>query len=266
MTLSPAITSPANERIKRIRALEMKKYRAESGQFLAEGVKIVLDGLERGWTVDQLVFDANSANDPLIRRAIDATIKQKGEVIPVSGAVLEKLSHRDNPQSLIAVFRQRWRSFDDFKPDGVWVALDRVRDPGNLGTIARTVDSAGAKGVILIGNCTDPFATEAVRAAMGSLFAVELTQCSEEQFLSWRQSFRGQLVGTHLKGAVDYRSPRYQAPLIVMMGNEQSGLSDPLAAACTSLIKIPMRGGADSLNLAVATGVALYEAMNKVTA
>ena len=110
------------------------------------------------------------------------------------------------------------------------MALDRVRDPGNLGTVMRTVDAAGAKGVILVGETTDPFALEAVRATMGSIFAVPVARATPEAFLAWRKSFTGIIAGTHLKGAVDYRSVDYaRKPVVLLMGNEQQGLPDALA-------------------------------------
>jgi TrmH family RNA methyltransferase len=139
------------------------------------------------------------------------------------------------------------------------VALDRVRDPGNLGTIIRTADSAGAAGVILIGDTTDPFGIECVRATMGSIFNVPLVAGSAGAFLDWSRSYRGRIVGTHLKGSTDYRTVDYAGGRILLMGNEQQGLPEDLAAACDDLVRIPMLGRADSLNLAVATGVMLYE-------
>ena len=142
----------------------------------------------------------------------------------------------------------------------VWVALDRVRDPGNLGTIIRTVDAVGARGIILVGETTDPFSVETVRATMGSIFAVPVAKATQDAFLAWRNGFPGLVVGTHLKGAVDYRTVDFsRGPVLLMMGNEQQGLPDALAESCDRLLRIPQAGRADSLNLAVATGVMLFE-------
>ncbi|MBU2328869.1 MAG: RNA methyltransferase, partial [Alphaproteobacteria bacterium] len=150
----------------------------------------------------------------------------------------------------------------DIQPKGseTWIALDRVRDPGNLGTIIRTADAAGASGVILVGDCTDPFSMETVRATMGSMFALPLVKTTPADFLKWKKSVDARLVATHLAGAVDYRTIDYRSkPVILMMGNEQSGLPDDLAKAADKLARIPQVGMADSLNLAVATGVMLFE-------
>jgi RNA methyltransferase, TrmH family len=183
-------------------------------------------------------------------------------VLEVSEKILTAITRRDNPQAVVGVFAQRLTALGDVRPgnDDVWVALDRVRDPGNLGTVIRTVDAVGAKGVILVGETTDPFSLETVRATMGSIFAVPVAKASPEAFLAWRKGFPGLVAGTHLKGAVDYRSVEYSGrPVLLLMGNEQQGLPEDLAASCDRLLKIPQAGRADSLNLAVATGVMLYE-------
>ena len=127
-------------------------------------------------------------------------------------------------------------------------------------TVIRTVDAVGAKGLILVGDTTDPFSVETVRATMGSVFAVPVARASAEAFIAWRAAAKATVVGTHLKGSVDYRTVDYaRGPVVLLMGNEQQGLPDELAYACDQLIRIPQAGRADSLNLAVATGVALYE-------
>ena len=190
------------------------------------------------------------------------SLKVGGLVLEVPEKVLGAITRRDNPQMVAAVFEQRFARLGEIRPaEGeVWVALDRVRDPGNLGTIIRTVDAVGAKGVILVGDTTDPYSLEAVRATMGSLFSVPLARAREDEFLTWRKTTGALFVGTHLEGAVDYRTQDYgSGPVVLVMGNEQQGLPPSLAEACDALVRIPQAGRADSLNLSVATGVMLYE-------
>ena len=141
----------------------------------------------------------------------------------------------------------------------VWVALEEVRDPGNLGTILRTADAVGVKGVILIGASCDPYSRECVRATMGSVFAVPLVKTTREAFLDWRPSWPGDVVGTHLEAREDFRKASYKPPTLLVMGSEGPGLSEAVAEACTRRVKIPMAGGLDSLNLAVATALMLYQ-------
>lgn len=256
------VTSLANPIIKDIKALSLKKARDESRTFLAEGLKLVIDALDRGWTIRTLVYAKAGKGKPLVEKVAARTVAAGGLVLEVSEKVMSSITRRDNPQMVAAVFEQRWTPLKDIQPKGseTWIALDRVRDPGNLGTIIRTADAAGASGVILVGDCTDPFSMETVRATMGSMFALPLVKTTPADFLKWKKSVDARLVATHLAGAVDYRTIDYKSkPVILMMGNEQSGLPDELAEAADKLARIPQVGMADSLNLAVATGVMLFE-------
>lgn len=256
------ITSLTNPIIKDIRALAMKKFRDREHLFMAEGLKLVIDALDTGWTIRTLVYAKAGRGNKAVETAAARTVAAGGLVLEVSEKVLSAVTRRDNPQMVVGIFEQRYRALKDVRPAGrdVWVALDRVRDPGNLGTIIRTVDAVGANGVILIGDCTDPFSIETVRATMGSLFSVPLSRAAPQEFLGWRARFDGLVAGTHLKGSVDYRTVDYEkGPIVLLMGNEQQGLPEELAACCDRLVRIPQAGRADSLNLAVATGVMLYE-------
>lgn len=261
------ITSLANPIIKDIRALAQKKHRDQQNAFMAEGLKLVIDALDLGWNIRTFVFARSQRGNQLVEKAAARTKAAGGLVLEVPEKILGAITRRDNPQAVLGVFSQRWTPLDKISPQqgDLYVALDRVRDPGNLGTIIRTVDAVGAKGIILIGDTTDPFSVETVRATMGSIFAVPVSRASSDSFLAWKKATKSRLIGTHLKGSVDYRRPDYsQGPMVLMMGNEQQGLPDNLAAACDTLIRIPQTGRADSLNLAVATGIALYEARRHV--
>jgi TrmH family RNA methyltransferase len=257
------VTSLVNPMVKDIKALATKKHREETRTFLAEGLKLVIDALDQGWAIRALVFGKAALGNALVERTAARAVAAGATVIEASAKVLEAITRRDNPQMVVAVFEQRYARLADFRPedDDTYLALDRVRDPGNLGTILRTADAAGAKGVILIGETTDPFAIETVRATMGSIFAIPVARAREEDFIAFAKGFGGLVAGTHLKGSVDYRSVDWLGrPVLLVMGNEQQGLTDELAEACTTLVRIPQAGRADSLNLAVATGVMLYEA------
>lgn len=261
------VTSLANPIVKDIKALTVKKSREESGAFLAEGLKLVIDALELGWTIRTLVYAKAAKGKPLVEQVAAKTVAAGGLVLEVSEKVIGSITRRDNPQMVVGVFEQRWQQLRDVKPkaDETWVALDRVRDPGNLGTIIRTADAAGASGVILVGETTDPFSLETVRATMGSVFAVPVVKATPEEFLAWKKKAEVSVVATHLAGAVDYRTIDYKKkPVVILMGNEQSGLPDALAKEADALARIPQAGRADSLNLAVATAVMLFEARRHI--
>ncbi|WP_379066569.1 TrmH family RNA methyltransferase [Mesorhizobium sp. UC74_2] len=256
------VTSLANPLVKDIKALALKKFRDSQNAFMAEGLKLIIDALDLGWQIKTLVFAKAGRGNQAVEKVAARTVAAGGMVLEVSEKVLSAITRRDNPQMVVGVFSQKYMTLKDVRPKNgdVWVALDRVRDPGNLGTVLRTVDAVGAKGVILIGDTTDPFSLETVRATMGSVFAVPVAKATPDAFLSWRKGFPGLVVGTHLKGAVDYRSVDFSnRPVLLLMGNEQQGLPDDLAASCDRLLRIPQAGRADSLNLAVATGVMLFE-------
>jgi len=258
------VTSLTNPLVKSLRVLHLKKHRDETGLFLAEGLQLVRYAIEANWTVETLVCAAGSLDQSAIADAAAQTKAAGGTVLKVPAAVLAKIARRDNPQTVLGVFRQRFGSLakvgGPHDGSGLWVALDRIRDPGNLGTIIRTADAAGAQGVILIGESCDPFATETVRATMGSIFHVPVARAGESDFIDHAKTTPARLVGTHLTAAIDYRKADYRPPCVLVMGNEQKGLSDALAGACDQLVHIPMAGRAESLNLAVATGLMIYEA------
>jgi RNA methyltransferase, TrmH family len=256
------VTSLANPTVKAVRALHMRKARDETGLFVAEGLKNVTEGVESGHAPRVLLYGRSAADHPLLKTAAQATQGARGEVLEVTEEILAKVSRRDNPQAVVAVFAQVFRRLGDVRPGSApcFVALHRVRDPGNLGTIVRTVDAAGCGGVILVGECCDPYSVEAVRATMGSIFAVPLIRCSEAEFQAWRADWPGAVVGTLLSAETDYRHARYRKPVLILMGNEQQGLPPEMAALPDVNVKIPMRGRADSLNLSVATGIMIYAA------
>lgn len=258
------ITSFSNPLIKEMRGLSERKGRRQSGNFLAEGLKLVTDGLEAQWQCEIIAYAAAVRGRPDIQ-AIAARVRAKGgTVVDVPEAILQKICRRDNAQMVVGVFKQHFASQDEVsqisnEEGDLWIGLDHVRDPGNLGTIIRTADAVGAKGVCLIGETVDPFSLETVRATMGSLFHIPIVKMSRNDFAAFAKKTNRTIVATHLKGAVDYREPRYSGPCFLLMGNEQAGLSDDMAQLADHIVQIPQSGVADSLNLAVATGVMAFE-------
>jgi RNA methyltransferase, TrmH family len=257
------ITSPTNDTIKDVRALSMRKRRKETGLFVAEGLRTAIEAMELNAPMTMLIYHTDQKDRIDVKTVRDYCAKQNGLICEVNDTVLEKLSTKDNPQRVIGVYKQIWQDKHIIK-DGCWVALDQVRDPGNLGTIIRTVDAVGARGVILIDHCCDPFSPESVQASMGSIFSVPLVHMTADEFIpwakdTWRGKIDGDIIGTILQTTKNAQEQDYKANSILLMGNEQAGISDELRNVCTTLVKLPMRGRADSLNLSIATGVMLYE-------
>lgn len=252
------ISSASNPAIKALKALHAKKGRAESGLFLAEGARLALQACELGVWPEILVYAPAALERAPVHALIEEACSRRIRVIETSEALLAQISKRDNPQTVIGAYRQTLAPLDALEGDTI-VALETVRDPGNLGTILRTADSAGAGGVILVGESCDPFSVEAVRASMGSLFAMRLARASFAELVAYKRKRDASMLGASLKGANWAADATAPARTILLMGNEQSGLPEDMEAACDLLVKLPMRGRADSLNLAVATGVILYD-------
>jgi TrmH family RNA methyltransferase len=246
--------------IKRARSLRDKKHRRAERLFLAEGLRILSEAEESGILPIEILFAEDSENHPRAQALIAATEQAGGEAIRTTRAILSKLSGKDNPQAVVGIFRELGTSLADVdrtKAD-IWLVAQALRDPGNLGTMLRTGDAVGAGGLILVDECTDPFSVEAVRASMGAIFTQTIAMARWDEFLPWLRSGDGMLVGTSLDTDLDY-----PAPTFILTGNESAGLPIDYAQACDLLVKIPMRGKADSLNAAVATAVMAYEVLNQ---
>lgn len=262
MNAPKIITSLTNDRIKAIRALEMRKVRKETGLFVAEGTSLLVTARDHGFVPETLVYQSGTATGGVARGLVKHALDAGAEVLEVSDAVLAKLASKDNPQSLLGVFRQNFAAPPD--PEKIasaetWLALEEIRDPGNLGTIIRTADAVGLSGIILVGTTCDPFAQESIRATMGSIFAVPIVKLDREAFFALAKAWPGEVIGTHLDAREDFRTTRYDGRELIVMGSEGPGLSGGAAAICSSLVKIPMAGALDSLNLAIATALMLYQ-------
>ena len=262
------ITSLANPLVKDIRALQQKKHRDESGLFIAEGQKLVRDAVDGGWPIEMLAYAAASAGEAAIGALAAETKASGGTVLEVSAQVLEKITRRENPQNVVGVFRQRFApEADDRQRAASGWRSTGCAIPAISARSSAPPTRRGSQGVALVGASCDPFGLEAVRATMGSIFHVPLARTTEDGLIAQAKRHGARLVGTHLTAdAIDYREADYRPPLILLMGNEQQGLTEKLAAACDALVRIPMRGKADSLNLAVSTGLMIYEALRKNSA
>ena len=259
------VTSPANAQVKAIRALHQKKHRVATGRFLAEGLRILTEAVDQGHTIETLVVLPEMRDHRVGARLVERTLASGGTVLEVTAPVLAKIARKDNPQGAVGVVPQRWEKLDavDASQDLCWAVLEGIRDPGNLGTILRTLDAVGGSGAILLDRCCDPYSIEGVRASMGSLFCQRLVHTDIASFRAWRARQGGMLVGTSLKATRDYQQVTYPRPTFVFMGNEQSGLPAEYEAGCDELVRIPMRGRADSLNVSIAASVMLYEVLNQ---
>jgi RNA methyltransferase, TrmH family len=258
------ITAFSNPLVKQVRGLREKKNRRREGLFIAEGLRILTEALEAGF-VPETLFYWEHGGHALLDQLIAATEAAGGDVVETNSDILHKLSGKDNPQTVLGVYRALDLSLEriDRSAAPLWIVAQSLRDPGNLGTILRTGDAVGAGGLILVDDCVDPFSVEAVRATMGALFTQRIAAAPWEQFVAWLRAGEGQLIGTSLKATHDYQEPAYRKPAFILVGNEAQGLPPEYEEECDLLVKMPMLGKADSLNAAVATAVMAYEVINQ---
>jgi TrmH family RNA methyltransferase len=254
------VTAFSNTSVKLLRALRDKKARRSEGLFLAEGLRILTEARDSGRLPEIVAFSPEGARHPLAAEIIAATEAAGGDAIETTPDILSKMSGKDNPQMLLGAYRQPDTALHaiDRSTAPLWIVVQALRDPGNIGTILRTGDAVGAGGLILIDDCADPFSVEAVRASMGALFTQAIATARWPEFVAWQRSGDGQLVGTSLKATDDYLNADYRQPCFLLIGNEQQGLPADYEAECDLLVKIPMAGRADSLNAAMATAVMAF--------
>lgn len=243
-----AITSTRNDTVKLIRSLALKKRRTETGLFVAEGREMLGRAKATGWQPHTLLLRDGTDHQPWDGRCLRA-----------SDSVMKAVSGQENPADCIAVFQQRWLgALPPVQKDSLWLALESIRDPGNLGTIIRTADAVSAAGIILVGPSCDPYGPDCVRATTGSIFALPLLKQTESEFAALLKNWPGETVGTAAEATTGFRKD-YRAPALLVMGSEREGLSSSLSALCSTLVRIPMSGATESLNVAVATALMLYE-------
>ncbi|WCL53827.1 TrmH family RNA methyltransferase [Gimibacter soli] len=259
----PALTSTQNARVKHAKELRLKKYRQRHGEFVVEGETFLRQGLKAGFTLKQAFVLDTAFDNRLMADLFEQAVLAPRNTVLTNSHVQAAVAGKDNPQPVIAIFAEPKPVLDDhpLETGQLWVALQEPRDPGNVGTVIRTADAVGADGVILLGPSADPWSSDCVRASAGSVFSLPVIGASLEDFNIWRAGGpESQCLGLALEGSEPYQKASYSAPLILMVGSEGSGLPDRYMEACDGLVRIPMPGMAESLNLAVSTAVVLYHA------
>jgi TrmH family RNA methyltransferase len=261
------ITSSANPVVKRMRVLAERRYRRREGAFVVQGTQPVWQAVEAGAAIEALIVAPGLlGRSPAARRVAEMVAEQEARgirVARVSDELFGRLSDREGPSGLAAIVRGRVRILGELPagPRSVFVALHEIGNPGNLGTIIRTANAAGADGVVLIGQTTDPFDPVAVKASMGALFGLPVAQAREaEEFFAWAAARGVTVVATSARAAASFWAASYPRPLALLLGAEGAGLPDEVLARGDIQVRIPMVGTAESLNLAVAAGLLLYEA------
>jgi TrmH family RNA methyltransferase len=222
------------------------------GTFLVEGIHHVGEAVEAGWEVESVLYSPELLTSSFARDLV-ARLTTKPQA--VSAQVMESLADKDNPQGILAIVRQRQMRLGEIK---CAAALVSPQDPGNVGTILRTLDAVGADALFLVDGGVELYHPTVVRSSMGTIFWKPVIRTSFDELVAWARNGNFQLIGTSAHGDVDYQTLVPNIPWILVLGNEQKGLSSEQTNVCDVAVSIPMQGRVSSLNIAVAAGILLY--------
>jgi RNA methyltransferase, TrmH family len=257
----PLVHDAKDPRFLFLRSLQTSQSRSRSGSYLIEGIRHVARALEECAPIQLLFVDPTVLSNPFGQK-LARRLRQSGvPCLRLEPQLYRSLTLAAEPQGMGAVVRQKWSSLGVTRPNhgSLWLAVESIDSPGNLGTIIRTAEATGVSGVILLGAVADPHEPAAIRASMGSLFSQKLVRCSGREFIHWARASGVTIVGSSPAGLLDYKGFHCHWPAVLLIGSEKHGLSHQLAEVCDFMVRIPMLGGADSINAAVAAGVLLYE-------
>lgn len=248
------ITSINNPTVKHIKALALKKERQTSGEYTVEGIK----------QVNEAILSRKEIKSIVISEDFDITILKSSdyEIYKVPSFIFEKICDTKTPQGVLAVLKQEQTEKLEIKDKGLYLYCDGISDPGNMGTLIRTADAAGFDGVLMSQACVDLYSPKVVRSSMGSFFRMRVYQnINQSDLLCFKNKGVNLFGGALIENTKDYREADYSKTSIIIVGNEANGISDEVLSLCTP-VKIPIYGGAESLNVAVAAGILMYEAAN----
>jgi RNA methyltransferase, TrmH family len=259
------LTSLQNPKMKQAIALRNRKDRDETALFLIEGYRELLRYLENGGKPFELFYCPELFLGTNEGALIDKTSKAGGRLYECSSAVMRKLSYRDRPDGLVAVAPQVHRSLVDLQlgKTPFLVVAEAIEKPGNLGTILRSSDASGVEGLILCDKCTDIYNPNVVRASVGTLFTVPVFEAGSKETIAWLKERKIGIIAATPHAKSEFTQTNFTGPVAIVVGTEQLGLSKLWMDSADIQVSIPMMGAADSLNVATATTLLLYEVLRQ---
>jgi len=263
------ISSLQNPRVKAIRRLRMRKYRTIEQRYLIEGPRIVHEALDRKAPVEALLYCPELLQSEHARAMVQSHTEM--EHVVLSRGVFEGLSGRDNPQGLAAVVRFSHVPLKDLVPgpDALILVAWQLQTPGNLGSIIRTADAAGAEAIVIIEPSVDLYDPLTVRATMGSLYALPIAMAQgDAEWFAWLERVRCEgvplrVLGTSAHGSALIWDTDSRGPLALLIGSEQAGLPDSVRSSADIMTRLPMAGRASSLNVSAATAAIVFEVLRQ---
>ncbi|HHY36616.1 MAG TPA: RNA methyltransferase [Firmicutes bacterium] len=254
------ITSRANPLLKYARSLHKGKNREQEGKYLVEGIRLLEEAVATGVDIEAVFFTdrllARERGERLLREC-----RGRADCYRVSEEALASLAETDSPQGVVAVVKYpRWDRAALLAEGGLLLLVDRIQDPGNLGTMLRTAEAAGCRGAILSPGTVDPFNGKVLRSSMGAVFRLPVFAGEDLPALLEELKGRGyQLVAADVGGSIPYWEAAFRLPGALVVGNEAWGVGEEILARVEERVRIPLKKGVDSLNAAVAAGIILYE-------
>lgn len=269
MSLGTLVSSLQNPKIKAAIHLFDRKDRDESGLFLIEGFRELSRAQQGGVVFQSLFFCPKLFLGENEKDLIEKIRKSGAQLFECEEKVFRKLSYRDRPDGLVAVAKQMKLSLSAFdekikaKKNPFFLIAESIEKPGNLGTILRSCDAVGVDGVIVCDRCTDIYNPNVVRASVGTLFTIPVIEADGEKTLTWLKTNGVKILSSTPSAKIEYTNADLTGPVAIVVGTEQLGLSDRWLLAADMKVKIPMMGVADSLNVATATTLLLYEVLRQ---
>ena len=238
-----------------------RHFRDKHRLFYIEGVRNFIQVVESNFEIATILYSEKLLIVPPARQLVRKLRRSGVKTVKLTPEEFRKISHTEKASGIAAIVRQRWTKLHQISPKiGLcWTALEKVRSPGNLGTLIRTSEAIGGGGFILIGKSIDPYDPKVIRATMGALFHQQLIRTTYDSLVHWIRRHNCRVVGASPEGKVDFHRFRYPRATILLLGEERKGLSLNQQDLCHHLIRIPMVGKSDSLNLGVAGSLLLYE-------
>jgi len=271
----PLVTNPRDPRFLALLNLQTSQCRSRTNLYLIEGIRHLARAVEERAPVESVFYDPSVLSNHFGRKLVRRLIASRVPTVRLATHLYRDLTLAAEPQGIGAVLRQQFVSFSTVRPiaDSLYLAVEAIDSPGNLGTIIRTAEAAGISGIFLLGLSDDPFHPAAVRASMGSLFSQKLVRCSPQEFTAWSRAHGVTTIASSPSGLLDYRALSAEEPALsgrakrwsrmgpaaILIGSEKRGLSPDLIESADFTVRISMRGHCDSLNVAVAAGVLLFE-------
>lgn len=267
-TLVESITSTANPLIRRLRKLRGRKFRESEGVFLIEGIAHVRQAMDHGARFESILVSPELLSSHGALAEVEKRRAEGVNVIELGREAFESVTERDHPSGLAATVHMDERRLNDHvaRRDRFSVALMEVGNPGNLGTIIRTVDAVGGDAVIVVGDSTDEYHPAAVKASMGTIFSVPVYRAATlYDLFAWTLMEDVPVVATSARATQSFWDSEFPVPCVFLFGSEAAGLPAEAIERCAGCVSMPMEGAASSLNLAVSAGVLLYEAKRRLT-